>query len=149
MLDQKWMTHLPALFSALLTTTGPVLEIGAGLGSTPMLRAFCQAAERQFISIEGNREWADKCGADFDEGYAMLGSLITVQWGVVFVDHAPEQDRVRVANLFRDSAEIIVIHDWSSADTNAHGSVGGFHNKAVDERFFPTTISLSHRRPIV
>jgi hypothetical protein len=148
MLDQKWMTHLPALFSALLTTTGPVLEIGAGSGSTPMLRAFCEAAERRFVSIESNAEWAAKCGSFHDRNYAELPVLVENQWGVVFVDHAPEEDRVRVANLFRDSAEIVIIHDWSSADTNAHGSVGGFHHKQVDERFFPTTISLSNRRPI-
>jgi hypothetical protein len=148
MLDQKWMTHLPALFSALLTTTGPVLEIGAGNGSTPMLRAFCVAAEREFYSLEGNHDWALACDSHFDPSYESLDRMAKQQWGVVFVDHAPEEYRVRVANLFKDSAEIIVIHDWSSADTNAHGSVGGFHHKQVDERFFPTTISLSNRRPI-
>lgn len=113
-----------------------------------MLRAFCTAAERPFVSLEANPEWATRCGSDLDYDYASVPSLANAQWGVVFVDHAPEEDRVRVANLFRESAEVIVIHDWSSADTNAHGSVGGFHHKVVDERFFPTTISLSNRRPI-
>lgn len=148
MIDQRYMTHLPALFAALLETTGPVLEIGAGLGSTPMIRSFCQGAGRPFVSVDSNPEWAYKSGARLDEDYGSLPDMAKIQWGVVFVDHAPEEDRIRVANLFRDSAEIIVIHDWSSADTNAHGSVGGFHHIKVDERFFPTTISLSNRRHI-
>ena len=149
MLDQRFMTHLPALFSALLNSEGPVLEIGAGFGSTPMLKAFCDATDRKFLSFESNPHWAlamKQHGTFFSDDYRALEQISGPLWpafGVVFVDHAPEQDRIRTANLFRGKARFVVIHDWSSADTSAHGSLEGWAQIKVDERFFPSTIILS------
>ena len=124
-----------------------MLEIGAGLGSTPMLRDYCHACDRPFWSYDSSFEWAAKAGAIYDKNYVQIEQIAAdpeiVPWGVVFVDHAPEEDRIRMANLFRGKARFVLIHDWSSADTNAHGSIEEWATCKVDQRFFPTTIILS------
>ena len=55
--EQCWASHLPSLFSCLLATNGPVLEVGAGDWSTPLLRQYCKTAERKFVSIEEDPVW--------------------------------------------------------------------------------------------
>lgn len=146
MLDQRFMTHLPALFAALLNSEGPVLEIGAGFGSTPMLRDFCRATKRPFTSLEPNPHWALAMDSDCVNEFEDYAKVQT--YGVVFVDHAPEQDRIRVANLFRDRARFVLIHDWSSADTYGASSdplvsFPDWKAAEIDARFFPSTLTLS------
>ncbi len=48
-------THMPALLACLEHTSGPVLELGSGWFSTPIVSAF--ATDRLVRTIETNPEW--------------------------------------------------------------------------------------------
>lgn len=48
-------THIPALLACLRHTAGPVLELGSGWFSAPILSAF--ATDRLVRTVETNREW--------------------------------------------------------------------------------------------
>jgi hypothetical protein len=147
-LDQKFMTHLPSLFAALLATDGPVLEIGAGFGSTPILRAYCQATEREFLSIEGSEQkWADAVGAEYDAGYSTLPRLAERKWSVVFVDNAPALRRGADAMLFMDSSEFVVIHDWESAEVQHGFQPATWRYVSIDTRD-PQTATWSITRAV-
>lgn len=52
-----WATHVPALTACLAATTGPVLEVGAGIWSTPILHAACAPTRRHLLTMEGKPEW--------------------------------------------------------------------------------------------
>ena len=50
-------THMPSLLACLRHMSGPVLELGSGWYSTPVLSAF--ATDRLVSTVESNREWHD------------------------------------------------------------------------------------------
>ena len=112
--DPTYGSHLPALLRCVLATRGPVLEIGCGEWSTPVLNAVCRAMGREFVSYETDVDWAVKVAeatgarvllSDFH--YGALGRA----WSVVLVDHHPAHRRINAALAFADAAEFIVVHD--------------------------------------
>ena len=144
--EQCWASHLPALFSCLLATSGAVLEVGAGDWSTPLLRKFCEVAGREFASVEEDVGWAAKHGArhaDANEIGPVLASLATIRpWSVVFLDHNGHR-RAADALLFVDSAEYIVIHDYPSPDIFKDLDEKRWKHQIVDKRARPWTLVLT------
>jgi uncharacterized protein YqjF (DUF2071 family) len=144
--EQCWASHLPALFSCLLATSGAVLEVGAGDWSTPLLRKFCEVAGREFYSLEENEAWAAKCGSKFVALAGMTSSLFTAaraeQWSVVFLDHNGHR-RAADALLFVDSAEYIVIHDYPAPEIFDSLELDRWKHHIVDKRARPWTLVLT------
>jgi len=146
--EQCWASHLPALFSCLLATSGAVLEVGAGDWSTPLLRKFCEVAGREFISLEEDQAWAVKCGsmycsaATLDRYLGGLGGLNTNPWSIVFLDHNGHR-RAADALLFVDSAEYVVIHDYPSPDIFKALDEKRWKHQIVDKRARPWTLVLT------
>lgn len=108
----SWNNHLVLLWDALQLTADsqlPVVEFGAGTGSTPYLRQYCADNNRPFLSYENNKEWADKCGSTFIESWQTAD--IYKEYSVVLIDHAPGEHRHEAVAILKDLARIIVIHD--------------------------------------
>lgn len=109
-----WASHLPALAACVAHTNGPVLELGAGAYSTPMLHALC--AKRELLTIESNIEWLAEFGM-FDRGNHRLvlsdkiDSAMGQAWDVVLVDSAPGGSRVRFMESLRGQVRLFVVHD--------------------------------------
>lgn len=115
----NWNNHRPLLLKALEATTGPVLELGMGDGSTRHLHDYCKEHNRRLVSIDNNPDWTQK--------YAHLGGLghdirctykdnwgeqlIDQHWSVVLVDNAPGESRWELIKRLREQADIMVIHD--------------------------------------
>ena len=143
--EQCWASHLPALFSCLLATSGAVLEVGAGDWSTSLLRTFCEVAGRTFVSFEEDPVWARKCGSRHVPLEAMGPELSTCSrapWSVVFLDHNGHR-RAADALLFVDSAEYIVIHDYPSPDIFKSLDEKRWKHQIVDRRARPWTLVLT------
>lgn len=101
-------SHVPLLASVVaVARPGPVLELGVGDSSTPLLREMCRAMGRELVSIDSNTEWAAKYGARY-MNYADLDEYDR-EWAVVFVDTSPPPNRLDLVRAVR--AEFIVIHD--------------------------------------
>jgi hypothetical protein len=111
--EKSWSSHLPLLIGVMNQSEGPVLELGAGLTSTPVLYWMCFDQDRAFVSYESNPEYAAMLS---DYGVRQIDSwdqadIDSVHWGVVLIDHAPPERRhIDVARL-KDNADHIVIHD--------------------------------------
>jgi len=110
----NWNNHLPLLLLALRLTDNAfertdVVELGSGLGSTKYLRDYCGERSRYFNSYDNNKEWAEKCGAQYVDDWD--GAPIWQSCGLLFVDHAPGEHRKVAIERMKDKAEIIVIHD--------------------------------------
>lgn len=110
-------SHLPALVACVAVTDGPVLELGLGEFSTPVLHALCFRG-RKLVSLDHDQRALDNFGClasdwhevRLDPNYASLDRLAREPWGVVLVDHWPSERRAADALKFL-GAEFVVVHD--------------------------------------
>lgn len=114
-------THFPVLAAAAARTQGPILEMGAGEFSTPMLHLICLPSRRRLVTVESDAAWLAQY-KDLEtpwhsfhhvkEGEEDAFSLIDqIYWDVAFVDHRPGERRVDEIARLRDKALFIVVHD--------------------------------------
>ncbi len=110
-------THMGVLSKVILTSVGDVVELGAGLYSTPLLHWICKEMHRKLISYETNANYYGY--AKQFRSYFHAVEIVT-NWdkidvssrrGVVFVDHHPMSRRGVEAIRFKDSADYVVMHD--------------------------------------
>jgi len=124
--DTSWGSHLVPLMACITATRGAVLEVGVGYWSTPLLHAYCAAAGRTLVSIDEDKAWVERfkeyhigrhevSHANYDQ---RLAELAARQWSVVFLDGSPGHRRADQAMLFRESANLIVIHDYSGQEVS-------------------------------
>lgn len=105
-------THLPYLALAVLKFGGPVLEIGCGPYSTPLLRSL----NVPVTSIEREQEWVKKMlekGIEVRHEPVIRNALplFTQQkWAIVFID-CHREDRPDCIGAFWNKQTIMVIHD--------------------------------------
>lgn len=130
----SWDDHRLLLWEALELTKEsklPVSEFGAGDGSTPYLRKYCEDNNREFFSYESNKEWAEKCGSIFVEDWN--ASELYKNYSVVLIDHAPGEHRHEAIAILKDKVDIIVIHDTEAAATGyMYVKIWGLFNSRVN-----------------
>lgn len=111
-----YATHLPLLTAAVAHTDGPVLELGCGAFSTPLLHALCSDG-RPLVSYEADRPWYDQFKS-FHRGAHQVLPVddwdklpLDFDWAVAFVDHAPAARRAIDIKRLKPWARLIVVHD--------------------------------------
>ena len=57
MVISSYATHQVPLMTAILSSSGPVLELGCGWYSTPLVHTLCCHQDRRAVSLETNEEW--------------------------------------------------------------------------------------------
>ena len=114
-------THSCVLAGIITQTTGPVLELGIGHYSTPLIHFMCR--NRPVLSVESDREWMQFYANSFKNGchdfqcFDRVSSIFEMeqykdlQWDVAFVDHSPSEDRRVCVESLRTRAKYIVVHD--------------------------------------
>lgn len=159
-------SHLPALVTCVMATTGPVLELGMGYFSTPILHEICKAQGRRLVSTESDAGFAPVF-ADFAADFHALkvyphelpDSLFSEPWSVVLIDHSFERRRAADGARFKD-AEFIVAHDYSYPLNGVDGETIGDMFMAlvaplypwhkICSKFMPSTLVLGRREiPII
>ncbi len=120
---QNWNNHLHLLHPALEATTGDVIEMGLGFGSTQQLHDYC-GAKRKLYSFDHNTEWVEKfkhletdthklsTAHDWDDVHKNYPNP-----DVILIDHAPGERRWIDIEKYAHSAKIIIIHDSEPAAT--------------------------------
>ena len=116
------------LITAVAHISGPILELGCGDFSTPLLHAICSVNQRALLSADADKKWLclfldlemtwhkfiyipvfenpknpranewDQVGKD-------------VHWSVVFIDHAPANRRAIDIQRLRTHTDIFIVHD--------------------------------------
>jgi hypothetical protein len=115
--NPTWGSHIPVLLKILEMSEGPVLELGMGPFSTPLLHILCERAGRKLVSYEGDPYYVDR-HVDFKSpGHEIYLAedwdkidIDNTQWGMAFVDQqdiARAPSAIRLANI----AKFVVIHD--------------------------------------
>lgn len=151
-----YATHLPVLAAVVAAArSGAVLELGAGRYSTPVLHALCAATKRRLLTLDGNAAWIDQFTAFRSATHAieLVSDWNTVvpseEWAVVFVDHAPAEQRAVEIEKFRESCEIMIVHD--TEDMVHYGypaALARFVHRMDYKRLVPWTSILSMTRDL-
>lgn len=115
-------SHRPLLWEALEATKDsqlPVIELGAGDGSTPYLFEYCRLNGLEFYSYDYNYEYAKKF-QDFGtlrSDWHPASRIWEIKYSVALVDESPGEHRKESIKILK--AEILVIHDSESVGWNA------------------------------
>lgn len=112
------LCYYPLLFKALEDTTGLILELGMGYGSTPLLNQYCTQNERFLKSFDYNEEWRTKFDDILNEEHT---SQLVTNWqsvydeykdaSVIFIDQSPGEERKHTIEAYKHTTGILVIHD--------------------------------------
>lgn len=89
-----------------------VVEFGSGNGSTPFLKQYCEKNNRTFKTFENNREWAEKTGSQLITNWNLMPQQ---NCGVLFIDHAPGEQRKLDIEKNKNTAMVVVVHDTEIA----------------------------------
>ena len=150
-------SHFPILAAAVAGTTGPVLELGCGWGSTPMLEIMCRRQRRVLESYETDEQWAGLLRVshvpNWEAWTPRLHSVDGPAYSVAFIDCAPGEVRGRLAVRLRRAARFILLHDALSDPP--HGGGNYRYDEIVPEFRFveyyrvvrPATLILSDDEP--
>ncbi len=96
----------------------PILELGAGHGSSPYIRRYCKENGLEFFPYDIDKEWADRMGVNHVNSWEELDWR--KEYGLAFIDHSPgDHRRIAVSRLHH--VKVVVIHDsevagWNSSD---------------------------------
>jgi len=112
-----YSSHTTLLTAAFSITTGPVLELGSGLGSTLVLHGLCGSNDRSLTTIESDETWM-KMLKDYHRPWHTFRHVVNFvnlpeykeEWGLAFVDHGLMHQRNHSIVSLKH-VPIIVVHD--------------------------------------
>lgn len=110
-------SHFPVLAAAVARTSGPVLELGCGWGSTPMLRLMCSG--RKLESYDNSEAWAKSMSAVYVPRWDKWEPK-EPHYSVAFVDCSPGEERRHLMMRLKGRATFIVAHDHEAGPAAAY-----------------------------
>lgn len=147
--QMAWGSHQCALIECVAKTRGPILELGIGHFSTPLLHHYCKAAERYLLSVEAYVEWYNTFRhyggpmhgfalAEYDD---IVPKLAQQSWSVVLIDNSPGgARRAKDFRLLWPRSEYVVIHDYHHDNEEAIGSILDGHITKLFNEYQPPTL---------
>jgi hypothetical protein len=112
---KNWTSHMPSLIKLVQNTEGPILELGSGPYSTPILHWLCSVTGRRLITYE-NVESYYKFARQFQTKYHSIrfikswDEVPVKKYSIVMIDHEPSERRVVDIERFKDS-DYLIVHD--------------------------------------
>lgn len=151
-----WGSHLTPLLSCVCATEGPVLELGIGHFSTPILHGVCEAMNRQLVSVEDSAEWHvafTKYNTPLHDvilsGYDTEAPFLMQDWGTVFIDNSPGGERRKKDfSRFLPMAQFVVVHDYERENEEAIAPLLGGVTWVVYTEYRPPTLVASIKRKL-
>lgn len=116
-IKMRWGNHAPVMKKLMDMTTGPILEVGAGLYSTPFIHWNCYSDKREVVSYDNYPEYFSQLKEyetpwhkvflvkDWDE------PTFEGTWSIALLDQAPGIARKESAKKLIDNTDYIVLHD--------------------------------------
>lgn len=149
------ISHLSVLIPFIQRTYGSVVELGIGIGSTPVLHELCRG--RKLISYENNKEiyWMfRRFKSDWHE-IVLINSweeaVLERPWALAFVDQAPALSRKDTIMRLKPWADYMIVHDTEKRVNRFYGMRALFpkfsHFKMV-RSIVPHTTILSDKYEI-
>jgi len=132
-LRKDYTTHIITVIKLLQMTTGPVLEMGSGVFSTPLLHWLCAESRRRLETYEDNVEYFQFANSFRSRNHKIIlvddwdKIDIDKHWDVVLIDHEPPEGVIHPSLLHRrsidairlkDQVDYIILHD---SETDHYG----------------------------
>lgn len=128
---KDYTTFIPLLMRMLPETDGPVLELGGGFFSTPLLHWMCKEQKRRLVTYEKDPVYYELC-RKFRSRYHSVRSVedwktleVDGEWSIVLIDHDGFRDGMRAysAKYFKDKADYIILHDTERPEVYGYDSI--------------------------
>lgn len=124
-----WNSFLPLLWEALENTTGDVIELGIGPGSTQKLHDYCQEKGRKLYSYETDYDWYKQFEHLINDNHKI--ECVRSNWqvmieahrnhvGVLFSDEAPGEMRKYNIAMFCNLADAVIVHDAEQSNDGGY-----------------------------
>lgn len=110
-------SHFPVLAAAVAGTNGPVLELGSGWGSTPMLRLMCR--NRSLESYDNDESWARQMGSTYVPNWDKWQPKLDY-YDVIFIDCSPGEERRHLAMRLKERGKFLLLHDHEAGPAAAY-----------------------------
>lgn len=145
-------THMPVLARMLQLTSGPVLELGGGLYSTPLIHAMCP--DRIVDTYEHNPYDGQRWLREIEIFQSDTHDIIWLDnWGgwaprqhyeLALMDLQPETQRVPMIRAIAGCVDYIVVHDFEDMRYGYDSVVNDFPHVSVYKQLSPWTAVLGH-----
>lgn len=132
-------SHQRSLIAAVMRTKGPILELGCGWYSSPLLHEIAAATGRPLVTIDNNKDWLEQFRAtDWPKEYGLERDghkLILVgwwgdapfdlypRWGLCFVDQSQPAEREYAVRRLMDAVDVFVMHDTEEGPAYGYNRV--------------------------
>lgn len=142
-------THFPILAACVARTSGPVIELGCGDYSTPMLHLLCK--NRLLVSVESDASWLARYEdlkspnheLSLVRDWSSASRIEERTWDVALVDHAPGERRVPEIRRLMHRAKFIVVHDTEDPGYGYETVLPEFRYRYDYKRLRPWTTVVS------
>lgn len=141
-------THRPVLCEAIVRTTGPILELGMGDNSTPPLHEVAEAHGRRVCSYDHDASWVARYSELLSANHQIehVASwddcpIESARWGIVLVDHSPNERRIVDIGRLAEHADVIVVHDTQDGTFGYEAAFSSFKYR-LDYRDDPPWTTL-------
>ena len=112
-------SFLPLLLVVVEQTTGPILEMGCGFYSTPILHLLCKKQNRLLMTMENNWEWLKKFQwmdtswhqFQYVDWKIIVNNIGDQHWNLLFLDQSPYSERGLCLQQLKNNADFIIAHD--------------------------------------
>ena len=152
-------THMPLLLACLRHTSGPVLELGSGWFSTPLVASV--ANDRLVRTVETNPDWFEHIAriATRQPVTRHRHQMVFVpdysdapvedhDWSIVLLDHEPPSRRGVDALRLRDRCQLMIGHDSQHPDYGYEPVFDTFKYRFTLSSVFPWTTVVSDTDPL-
>jgi hypothetical protein len=116
-------THQRLLIGAALRTNGPILELGCGWYSTPLLHEIAEAQKRLVVTADNNYDWLAQfqCLESENHKFQLVGwwgdflrdfaMTLRCDWALCLCDQGQPIEREYAARKLIGSVRVFVFHD--------------------------------------
>ena len=128
LVKKTYSTHIPTLIKTVQMTKGPVLEIGSGIFSTPLLHWLCAESRRKLITYDGDREYFEMVRQFKSSNHSIrfvedwdkvdFNAFPDRYFSVALIDSESDR-RAKEAIRLKNKVDYLILHDTN--DTKSYG----------------------------
>ena len=123
----EWSSHYPVLIKVMEQAYGPVLEMGMGPFSTPLLHWLCFDKGLTLDSFDNDPKYFD-LNMKFDSEFHKVRFVndwedlfLNKIYSVAFIDHKPARRRHKDIAHLANKADFVIIHDSEPEQDKYYG----------------------------